>query len=148
MNEPHISLTGYLGGNPELRTTAGGARVVDLRVASSRRIKVGEEWQDGETMWFEVACWNELAETVAESLHKGDKVMVEGKLAQRTWVREDGTSVPNLVIDARTVGVDLSRFPVKVIKQVREGGAAETFADQRINRTTGEVPAAFEEIAA
>lgn len=148
MNEPRISLTGFLGADPELRTTSNGVRVLDLRVATSRRIKVGEEWQDGETMWFEVACWNDLAENVSESLHKGDKVIIEGKLAQRTWVKDDGTSVPKLVIDAKTVGVDLGRYPVKVVKPMREGGAASTFAQERVNYTTGEVPADFVEQAA
>ncbi len=146
MNEPQIQLTGHLAFDPEVRTTSNGVPVTDLRVATSRRFKVGEEWQDGETLWFDVACWKQLAENVGSSLKKGDKVVVEGKLIQKTWVRDDGTSSVKLVVDARTVGVDLARYPVKVLKPVRPGSAGELLEGKWVSEETGEIadaPAAF-----
>jgi single-strand DNA-binding protein len=128
--EPTIELTGHLGADPELRFTPNGHQVVELRVATTRRFKVGEEWQDGETMWFNVSCWKQLAEHAAESLHKGDKVVVTGRLSQSSWTREDGSVSSKLVIDATAVGIDLSRAPVKVMLPVREGSAAATFAER------------------
>jgi single-strand DNA-binding protein len=158
VHEPQISLTGNLAFDPEVRFTPNGVPVTDLRVATTRRFKVGEEWQDGETLWFDVACWNKLAENAGTSLKKGDKVTVTGRLLQKTWTRDDGTSSVKLVIDASTVGVDLGRFPVKVEKPIRVGGAADALADEHdawVDRTTGEMvspgedaPATEEELAA
>ncbi len=138
MNEPQISLTGNLAFDPDVRTTPNGVPVVDLRVASTRRVKDGDQWSDGETLWFDVACWNKLAENVGASLHKGDKVTITGRLLQKTWTREDGTSSVKLVIDASSVGLDLARFPVKVQKPLIPGGAAHALSDQYANKITGE----------
>ena len=139
MNEPQIHLSGNLAFDPEVRTTPAGVPVVDLRVASTRRYKVGEEWEDGETLWFDVACWKQLAENIGGSLKKGDRVTVEGRLTQKTWIRDDGSASVKLVIDARTVGVDLARYPVRVLKPLRPGSAVEAFADKYLNEDTGEV---------
>ena len=130
MNEPQISLAGNLAFDPEVRYTPTGIAVVDLRVACTRRYKMGEEWIDGETLWFDVACWKQVAEHAAASLKKGDKVTVAGRLVQKTWTREDGSSTIKLVIDASAVGVDLSRYPVRVEKPIRPGSAAEAIPDR------------------
>jgi single-strand DNA-binding protein len=130
VNEPTIELTGHLGADPTLRFTPNGVPVTDLRIATTRRFKIGEEWQDGETMWFEVAVWKQLAEHVAASVNKGDKVMVKGRLTQRSWTRDDGTITTKLVIDATGVGVDLGRAPVKVLLPVRESSAAGSFPER------------------
>lgn len=150
MNEPHISLTGNLAFDPVVRITPNGVPVLDLRVASTRRTKVGEDWEDGETVWFDVVCWKSLAENAGSSLHKGDRVTVEGRLTQKTWVREDGTSSSKLVIDARHLGIDLSRYPVRVLRPVLESSGANAFADKYFDDETGEVSpgATPEEIAA
>ena len=86
-----------------------------------------------------MVCWKSLAENVGTSLNKGDRVTVEGRLTQKTWIRPDGTPSVKLVIDARSVGVDLSRYPVKVLKPVRPGSAAEAFADKYLDQVTGEL---------
>jgi single-strand DNA-binding protein len=140
VNEPHISLAGYLGATPKLRLSPTGIPVTSLRIATTQSRKVGEEWQDGETLWFGVTCWKGLAENVVHSLRKGDRVTVSGKLAQRTWKAEDGTDMVDLDIEAQTVGVDLRRYAVDIKKPVR------TFADQDtwtgpagVDTTTGEL---------
>jgi single-strand DNA-binding protein len=137
VNEPQIHLTGNLAFDPNLRTTPNGVSVLDLRVASTQRRKVGEEWQDGETLWFDVACWKQLAENASTSLHKGDRVTVSGRLAQKSWTKEDGTTGVKLVIDATAVGVDLSRYPVTVAKPVRESAAEGAFGWAHMG--TGEI---------
>lgn len=139
MNEPQITITGNLAFDPDVRITPTGVPVVDLRIASTRRTKVGEDWEDGETLWFDVACWKQLAENVGGSLHKGDRVTVEGRLIQKTWTREDGSTSVKLLIDARTVGVDLSRYPVRVLKPARVGGAGDLLADKWLVPDTGEL---------
>jgi single-strand DNA-binding protein len=147
VNEPQIHLTGNLAFDPEVRYTPTGVAVVDLRVASTRRYKIGEDWHDGETLWFDVACWKQLAENVAGSLHKGDKVTVAGRLTQRTWTREDGTASVKLVVDATAVGIELSRFPVRVLKPARDGSAAEAFPERWAD-PVAVVPVVEEELAA
>ena len=127
MNEPQIHLSGNLAFDPTLRFTPNGVAVLDLRVGSTQRRKVGEQWQDGETLWFDVTCWKQVAENAAASLKKGDKVTVTGRLAQSSWTREDGTTSSKLVVDATAVGVDLARFPVTVNKPVRESAGEATF---------------------
>jgi single-strand DNA-binding protein len=128
--EPTVELSGHLGSDPELRYTPNGTPVCDLRVAVTPRRKVGEEWHDLETVWFSVSCWKQLAENVAASLHKGDRVLVGGRLGQQSYSRGDGSAATKLVVDATTVGADLSRAEVKVKRPVREGAAAEVWADK------------------
>ncbi len=130
MYEPHIDLTGYLAFDPTVKFTPNGHQVVDLRVATSRRYQVGEEWHDGETLWFDVACWKQLAENVSQSVKKGDKVVVSGKLLQRSWTREDGSVGTTLVIDATHVGIDLGRHPVVVRRPIRDGSAADALRER------------------
>lgn len=139
MNEPQISLSGNLAFDPDVRYTPNGVAVVDLRVATSRRFKVGEEWKDGETLWFDVVCWRQLAEHVGTSLKKGDKVTVAGRLLQRSWTREDGTVSTKLAIDASTVGVDLNRCPVKVTRPVRDGSLVDVLPERWADSATGEL---------
>ncbi|MGB8652732.1 MAG: single-stranded DNA-binding protein [Mycobacteriales bacterium] len=139
MNEPQISLTGNLARDPELRFTPNGVPVADLRIGSTQRRRVGEQWEDGETLWFDVACWKQLAENVCASLKKGDRITVAGRLAQRSWARGDGSTGTTLVVDASAVGVDLGRYPVTVRKPVREGSAVEVFADRYLDAAGSDV---------
>lgn len=130
MYEPTVELTGHLGNKPELRFTPNGTPVCDFRVAATGRRKVGEEWQDLETVWFTVSCWKQLAENVASSLNVGDRVVVQGRLGQQSYTRTDGTTGSKLVIDADAVGADLSRAEVTVKRPVREGAAAQAWPDK------------------
>jgi single-strand DNA-binding protein len=152
VNEPTITLVGHLGGDPELRYTPNGVAVCDLRVATTPRRQVGEEWFDRETLWFKLSCWRQVAEHVAGSFRKGDKVVVQGKLLQETYERKDGTTGVNLVIDATVVGADLSRCPVELKRPARTGSTADLMPEKWVDRETGEVlsagTAAQEEAAA
>ena len=139
MFEPSIALVGNLGGDPELRYTPNGVAVCDIRLATTPSVKLGEEWQDKETIWFKVACWRELGEHVAQSFKKGDRVIVQGKLLQETYERRDGSMGLNLVVDAALVGADVRRCPVQVKRPVRAGSSAELMPEKWLDQSTGEI---------
>ncbi|MDP9181926.1 MAG: single-stranded DNA-binding protein, partial [Actinomycetota bacterium] len=139
MNELSITLAGNLGADPELRFTPNGVAVCDLRLAMTPRAKAGDSWFDKETMWFKLACWNQLAEHAAASLKKGDKVLVHGRLQQESYERKDGTAGLSLVVKVDAIGPDLWRCPVDLKRPVRAGSSAEQMPEMWVNRETGEV---------
>lgn len=118
----HVTLTGNLTRDPELRYTPSGAGVAQFGLAVNRRIKRGDSWED-ETSFFDVTCWNSLAENIAASVTKGARVVVEGRLQQDTW--EDKTSG-----EARS----------KVIVVADEIGASMRWAEVVINRNERTTP--------
>ena len=111
MHEPFLTVVGNVAGPPRLRTTPNGIAVADFRIASTPRRQDRAEgtWSDGETIWFGVTTWRGLAEHVAGSLKKGDKVVVAGRLTTRSWEVEGGERRTGLELDAAHVGLDLSR---------------------------------------
>lgn len=133
MNEPQITLSGNVAAAPALRLAAG-TPVTSFRVgATPRRYdKATGTWSDGETLWFTVTAWRALAEHCVASLVKGDKVVVSGRLTQRTWTADDGSSRPGLELDAASIGIDLSRSNALSIRskaQPSAEGAAEGAAE-------------------
>ena len=80
MNEPLLTVVGYLGQDPTLRFIQSGKAVASFNLASTPREKDGDQWKVGGTTWFAVSAWGEFAENVVESLHKGDRVIVTGRL--------------------------------------------------------------------
>ncbi|MCU1601514.1 MAG: single-strand binding protein [Frankiales bacterium] len=131
MNEPTISFTGNVAFDPKLRITPNGAHVLDLRVATTPRIRKGEDWEDGGTLWYDVVCWNRLADNVLDSVRKGDSVVVTGRLLNRVWDKPDietgvVTKVDKLTVDATHLGLDLSRYAATVIRPPRpEDGVSD-----------------------
>lgn len=148
MNEAQMTVIGYLGATPQLRFTPTGKQVTDLRVASTRKVKVGEAWEDRETTWFKVSCWNDMADNVT-SLKSGDRVVVVGKLVTvETYLSKDGSTGVNVVLDPVSVGADVTWNKVTVQRPVREGSTAVHFPE-RWDEVTGEVlDEPVEEIAA
>ena len=110
MQEPHITVTGHVGADPRTRVLPSGAVVTDFRIAATPRVQDKDgAWSDGDTIWFGVSCWRALAENVAASVHKGDKVVVSGRLKVSTWKTELGEPRSGLEIITPVVGFDLSR---------------------------------------
>lgn len=104
----HFTITGNVGQDPELRFTPSGDAVVNLSVADTpRRFNQDtKEWEDaGETLWVRVAAWKDKAEAIAESVHKGDRVVVVGRLKQRTWQDNNGADRLSIECDAESVSV-------------------------------------------
>jgi single-strand DNA-binding protein len=88
----YTSIVGNLVDDPELRFTNNGTAVANLRVAVTQRIQQDGTWRDGETSFFKVNVWRGQAENLADSLAKGDRVMVSGRLRQRSWETPEGRS--------------------------------------------------------
>ena len=79
-----ITIVGTLGQDPEARQ-AGAATVTSFSVAVSARVKNGDAWEDGPTTWFRCSAWRELGEHVLASLHKGDRVILQGTIGSRKY---------------------------------------------------------------
>jgi single-strand DNA-binding protein len=80
-----VTLIGNLTDDPELRVTANGAAVANFRLAVTPRVRQGDTWTDGETSFFRINCWRQLAENVTETLSKGARAIVIGRLRLRSW---------------------------------------------------------------
>jgi single-strand DNA-binding protein len=89
MPDTFVSLVGNLTDDPDLRFTPNGAAVANFRLAVTPRVKDGEGWRDGETSFFRVNAWRDLAENATESLSKGTRVVVLGRLKARSWEDKD-----------------------------------------------------------
>lgn len=108
MNETPITLTGWLGSEVSLTQTSGGHPVATFRVASTPRRWVQGDWQQAPTNWFTVKVWRRLAVHAHQSLHKGDPVVVTGRLTADVWEREDGQRTTRHVVVATSLGHDLA----------------------------------------
>jgi single-strand DNA-binding protein len=100
-------ICGNLTDTPELRFTANGAAVANFRVAVTPRVRDGNEWKDGDTSFFRITCWRQLAENATDSLSKGDRVIVVGRLKTRTWETPEGQQRTVVEIDADEIGSSL-----------------------------------------
>jgi single-strand DNA-binding protein len=122
--ETVITVVGNLVDDPELRFTPSGAAVAKFRIASTPRVfdKQTNEWKDGEALFLTCSVWRQAAENVAESLARGTRVIVQGRLKQRSY--EDKEQVKRTVyeIDVDEVGVSLARATAKVTKNPAGGG--------------------------
>ncbi|MFE3457898.1 single-stranded DNA-binding protein [Nocardiopsis aegyptia] len=122
--ETQITLVGNLVDDPELRFTPSGAAVANFRVASTPRNfdKASGEWKDGESMFLTCTVWRQYAENVAESLQRGMRVIVQGRLKQRSYETREGEKRTVYEIDVDEVGPALRSATAKVTKTQRPGG--------------------------
>jgi len=97
-----VMLIGRLGADPEIRYTAGGTAVVNLRIATDSPVKRGDSWES-ETEWHRVVAWDRLAEFCGEYLSKGRLVYVEGRLRTRSWEDQEGNKRWTTEIVARDI---------------------------------------------
>ena len=118
-----VTLVGNLTDDPELRFTPQGVAVANFRVAVNQRFKDAQgNWQDGETSYFRINCWRQLAENVAETLTRGSRAIVSGRLKFRQWETQDGETRSVVEIEAEEVGPSLKFATAKVEKVSRGGG--------------------------
>ena len=110
INDAQVFLSGYVARDPRFRITANGISNVSLRVAyTPRRVdRESGEWTDGTTSFVSVVCWRTLADNVAKCLHKGEPVLVKGRLQVRPY-EKDGVSRLAVEVEATSVGHDLAR---------------------------------------
>lgn len=123
MSDNTITLAGNLTRDPELRYMANGAAKVTFGLAVERRRKVGDQWES-ESSFFDVVCWKELAENVGESLTKGTRVVVSGRLEQRSWEAKDGAKRSTVEVVADDVGASMRWAACSVSRNERRGTRA------------------------
>lgn len=116
------TISGNLTRDPEIRYTREGHATTLLSVAVNRRFRQGEDWAET-TSFFDVVCWRDQAENVALSLSKGQRVLVTGRLEQRSWETEDGERRSKVEIVAEEVGPSLRFATAEVHKVDRQRGA-------------------------
>ena len=121
-----ITIAGNLTDDPELKYTPNGAAVVNFTVAWSPRYKDEStgEWKDGDTSFFRCNAWRALAENVAESLTRGTRVVVSGRLKQRSWETQEGERRSVFEIEVDEVGPSLKWATARVEKTSRSGGGS------------------------
>lgn len=126
-NDTTITLIGRLASDPELRFTPSGAPVANFRVLSTPRSfdKQRNEWVDSETLGLNCSVWRETAENVAESLHKGDHVIVVGNLVQRSYTDRDGNKRTAYELQVQEVAPSLRYATAKVTRTQRQGGGGQ-----------------------
>ena len=122
--ETVITVVGNLVDDPELRFTPSGAAVANFRIASTPRTfdRQTNEWKDGDTLFLACAVWRQAAENVAESLQKGMRVIVQGRLKSRQYETREGEKRTVFEIDVEEVGPSLRSASAKVTKTTRSGG--------------------------
>ncbi|WGW12721.1 single-stranded DNA-binding protein [Saxibacter everestensis] len=120
--ETVVTIVGNLTGDPELRFTPSGSAVANFTVASTPRTfdKGRNEWVDGETLFMRCSVWREAAENVAESLARGVRVVVQGRLKSRSF-EKDGQKRTVIELDVDEVGPSLRYATAKVTKSARGG---------------------------
>ncbi len=124
-SENQVTIVGNLTDDPELRYTPNGAAVVKFRVAVNRRYKdEAGNWKDGDTSYFTVNAWRSLAENVAESLTRGTRVVVSGRLQMRSWETQEGDKRTVVEIEADDLGPSLKWATAKVEKTSRSSSAS------------------------
>jgi single-strand DNA-binding protein len=120
----NVTIVGNLTNDPELRFTPSGAAVASFTVASTPRVldKATNEWKDGEALFMRCSVWRQYAENVAESLTKGSRVIVTGRLKQRSYETREGEKRTVVEMDVDEVGPALKYATAKVNKVSRGGG--------------------------
>ena len=124
-----ITVVGNLTADPELRFTPSGAAVANFTVASTPRIydRQSGEWKDGEALFLRCNIWREAAENVAESLTRGARVIVSGRLKQRSFETREGEKRTVFEVEVDEIGPSLRYATAKVNKVSRSGGGGGGF---------------------
>jgi single-strand DNA-binding protein len=123
MPDSTVTIVGNVTRDPEMRYTPSGAAKASFGVAVSRRWqnRTSQEWEE-QTSFFNVVCWREMAENVCESIGKGARVVVSGRLEQRSWETENGEKRSVVEIVADDIGPSLRWATAQVTRNERRGG--------------------------
>ncbi|MGH3657837.1 MAG: single-stranded DNA-binding protein [Micromonosporaceae bacterium] len=126
--EPTTVITGNLTADPELRFTQNGVAVVKFSVAQTPRRydKTTESYTDGDTLFMRCTAWRQAAENIAETLTKGTRVVVTGRLQQNSWETSDGNTRTSIDLEVDEVGPSLRWATAKVNRLERKNAATNT----------------------
>src|ERR671918_1205844 len=127
----HTTIVGNLVDDPELRFTNNGIAVANMRVAVTQRFQQDCQWRDGDTSFFKVNVWRSQAEHLADSLGKGDRVMVTGRLRQRSWQTPEGDKRSVTEVEADEVGASLKWATAKVERSSERGNGERNSGRER-----------------
>jgi single-strand DNA-binding protein len=127
----HTTIIGNLVEDPEVRFTHNGIAVTNLRVAVTQRVQQDGEWRDGDTSFFKVKVCRSQAEHLAESLGKRDRVMVTGRLRQRSWDTPEGEKRSVTELEADEVGASLKWATAKVERTSQRGNGDRNTSRER-----------------
>ena len=129
--ETVTTVVGNLTADPELRFTQSGLAVANFTVASTTRTfdKTTDEWKDGDALFLRCNLWRQPAENTAESLVKGSRVIVTGRLRQRSFETKDGERRTVIELEVDEIGPSLRYATAKVTKVTRTGSATEAPGD-------------------
>ncbi|WP_370945779.1 single-stranded DNA-binding protein [Amycolatopsis sp. cg5] len=138
-----ITVIGNLTSDPELRFTPSGAAVANFTVASTPRTldKASGEWKDGEALFLRCNIWRQAAENVAESLTRGARVVVQGRLKQRSFETKEGEKRTVVELEVDEIGPSLRYATAKVNKVSRGGGGGGGFGGGAPSGGGGGMPA-------
>ncbi|MFJ9905773.1 single-stranded DNA-binding protein [Streptomyces sp. NPDC101152] len=134
VGETPITIVGNLAADPELRFTPSGAALVKFSIASTPRRydKTSGQWQDGTAMFLRCSAWRDLAQHIAESLTKGMRVVVTGRLRQHNWQNDQGENRSMLGLEVDDIGPSL-QFATAKVERVQRNGAASGPANDAWN---------------
>lgn len=132
MNDITATLAGNLVDDPELRFTSGGQAVANLRIAHTERRydRQTGQWSDGTTTYLRGTLWGTPAQNAAESLHKGDRVLLTGRLRQRDYTSKDGEKRSTHELEIDEIGASIRYATLEVRKTSRNGNASDEPHDQ------------------
>lgn len=141
MTDTIITVVGNLVAEPELRFTASGAPVANFTVASTPRSfdKQSNEWKDGEALFLRCSLWRDAAENVAESLSKGSRVIVQGKLKQRSYETREGEKRTVVELEVEEIGPSL-RYATAKVTRTHRGGQQQGQSQGRFQQQTQQQP--------
>ena len=154
MNDLTVTVTGWVATDPKLHSLGENkGKVCGFRMGHTPRYRGGDgQWSDGETQWLSIRVFRTGAQNVGESIHKGQPVVVRGRLRTNTWVSNDGVERTELQLDASVVGHDLTKGTARFARQVEastiEGGAEDAsdgVADEDGDERSAPEPTALEE---
>ncbi len=134
----HTTIVGNLVEDPEVRFTNNGIAVANLRVAVTQRVQQDGQWRDGETSFFKVNVWRGQAENLADSLSKGDRVIVTGRLRQRSWETPDGEKRSVTELEADEVGASLKWATAKLERTSQRGNGERNSGRERVDERGGD----------
>ncbi|MCL1840733.1 MAG: single-stranded DNA-binding protein [Propionibacteriaceae bacterium] len=137
--EPPITLVGNLTADPELRFTPSGAAVVNFTVASTPRTydRQTGEWKDGDAIFLNCSCWRGMAENVAESLSKGMRVVVSGRLRSRSYETREGDKRTVFEVEVDEIGPSLRYATAKVTRASSSSGGGSSWQPSSSSNNAG-----------
>jgi single-strand DNA-binding protein len=122
MPDTHVTITGNLTDDPEVTFTGSGQAVCNFRLAVTPRVRDGDTWRDGDTSFFRITAWRQLAEHIGDSLAKGDRVIVAGQLRMRAWETPEGDKRQVVEVTAEEAGPSLKWATAKPERASKTSG--------------------------